>query len=168
MSLITGVKGLARGKGSDLADGSDVKGACTWGAIDTPRFNGVIKAGTKSEVAGKIEYLDSLPHLYFVLWDYDPASKTERCRVWVVRPKEDTVFRAICDKWYQQIVSKEIVSTNFQLHPPRGKNSNTFRNLCGNLDYPLLLSAVWSGDNYVLQHYYPATLQTGTCTIAAE
>ncbi len=57
VSLITGIDGLARKKGADLADGSDVKGANTWKAIDTPRFNGVIKAGTKSGKAGKLEYL---------------------------------------------------------------------------------------------------------------
>ena len=48
VSLLSGINGLARKKGADLADGSDVKAANTWGAIDTPRFNGVIKAGTKT------------------------------------------------------------------------------------------------------------------------
>ena len=47
-----------RKKGADLGDGSDVKGANTWKAIDTPRFNGVLKAGTKSSVSDKIDSLD--------------------------------------------------------------------------------------------------------------
>ena len=46
VSVLTGIKGIARKKGADLEDGSDVKAANTWEAIDTPRFNGVIKAGT--------------------------------------------------------------------------------------------------------------------------
>jgi len=50
ISSLTGIKGIERKKGSDLDDGSDVKGANTWGAIDTPRFNGCLKAGTKSIV----------------------------------------------------------------------------------------------------------------------
>src|SRR5437868_1451229 len=63
VSVLTGIPGLGRKKGADLIDGSDVKGAITWEAIDTPRFNGVIKAGTKSATAGQIESLDSMPYL---------------------------------------------------------------------------------------------------------
>jgi hypothetical protein len=36
VSTLCGVKGLDRKKGADLGDGSDVKGANTWKAIDTP------------------------------------------------------------------------------------------------------------------------------------
>ena len=39
VSLLTGLHGRNRKKGSDLADGSDVKAANIWHAIDTPRFN---------------------------------------------------------------------------------------------------------------------------------
>src|SRR5262245_41943228 len=69
VSTRTEIKGLARKKGADLDDGSDVKGANTWESIDTPRFNGVVKAGTKAEHSGKLTSLDAMPHLYFVLWD---------------------------------------------------------------------------------------------------
>src|SRR3972149_9464601 len=58
VSVLCGVKGLKREKGTDLADGSDIKGAITWEAIDTPRFNGVIKAGTQAAAAGRIESLN--------------------------------------------------------------------------------------------------------------
>src|SRR3990167_1959537 len=54
VSTLTSTKGLERKKGADLDDGSDVKGANTWSAIDTPRFNGVIKAGTKATTSGSI------------------------------------------------------------------------------------------------------------------
>lgn len=163
-SMLSGVTGLERKKGADLADGSDVKGANTWDAIDTPRFNGVIKAGTKSDKAGKLEYLDDLPYLYFVLWDNEPENGKERCRVWVVRTKEDDVFRNICSKWYDQRDSGVIKSDNFQLHPPRGKNSDIFTNTCGNLTYPLLFMAVWNDDEYELKVFNPDVLTYGVCT----
>jgi hypothetical protein len=79
VSVLTGIKGLSRKKGTDLSDGSDVKGANTWEAIDTPRFNNVIKAGTKAETAGKMESLDTLPHLFLVLWDTASERRNARC-----------------------------------------------------------------------------------------
>lgn len=163
-SLIIDVKGYAQKKGPDLADGSDVKAANTWGAIDTPRFNGAIKAGTKSESAGKLKSLDGMPYLFFVLWDNEPTHNRERCRVWVVRPQHDREFRAICRKWYKQRKAGKITSNNFQLHPPRGKNLNVIRNECGNLNYPLLLSAEWIKDKYAITHYEPQVLQDSSCT----
>jgi hypothetical protein len=155
---------LAREKGADLSDGSDVKAANTWGAIDTPRFNGVIKAGTKSAKAGKLEYLDDVPFLFFVLWDNEPQNNRERCRIWVVRPQSDRLFRGICRLWYKQRDAQKIISDNFQLHPPRGKNSNVFRNTCGNLNYPLFLCAEWLDDKYTLVHYDPQALKTCECS----
>jgi hypothetical protein len=163
VSLITGVKGLAREKGADLSDGSDVKAANTWDAIDTPRFNGVIKAGTKSATAGKLESLDDMPFLFFVLWDNEPENKRERCRVWVVRTQSDKIFRGMCRKWYKLRNEGKIVSNNFQLHPPRGKNSDIFRNTCGNLEYPLLFLAEWIENMYELKHFNADVLKTGTC-----
>jgi hypothetical protein len=165
-SLLTGISGLERKKGADLADGSDVKGANTWDAIDTPRFNGVIKAGTKSDKAGKLEYLDDLPHLYFVLWDNEPLNGKERCRVWVVRTKEDKLFREMCSKWYDLRDQGVIKSDNFQLHPPRKLNTDTFRNTCGNLNYPLLFMAIWNDDEYDLNVFNPEVLLSGQCTLA--
>ena len=165
VSMVTGVTGLERKKGADLSDGSDVKAANTWDAIDTPRFNGVIKAGTKSDKAGKLEYLDDLPNLYFVLWDNQPETNKERCRIWVVRPQNDAVFRGICSLWYTQREQGIIKSDNFQLHPPRGKNSNIFRNTCGNLEYPLLFEAVWNSekDLYEITEYNPCVISIGQC-----
>lgn len=140
VSTLTGIPGKARQKGPDLADGSDVKGALTWEAIDTPRFNGVIKAGTNAEYSDRIESLDGMPNLYFVLWD-QTIRDTYRCRVWVVRASEDAHFRAMCGAWYDKRSAGAIKSTNFQLHPPRGLDTNVFRNTCGNLCYPLFFSA---------------------------
>src|SRR5580704_14249863 len=115
VSLLTGLKGLGRKKGPDLIDGSDVKGANTWEAIDTPRFNGVIKAGTKAATAGKLKSLSKVPYLFFVLWDEAPLTGHPRCRIWCVRPQHDKLFRGICRKWYRQASSGNITSINFQL-----------------------------------------------------
>src|SRR5690606_27273383 len=123
VSILTGISGLERKKGADLNDGSDVKGANTWNAIDTPRFNGVIKAGTKAGYSDRIESLDDMPHLYFVLWD-ETVRGTARCRIWVVRTQTDAAFRTMCESWYGKRSRGEIVSTNFQLHPPRGLDTN--------------------------------------------
>lgn len=168
ISALTGIKGIKRKKGSDFDDGSDVKGANTWGAIDTPRFNGCIKAGTKSSISGKMESLDKMPYLFFVLWDYEPTTKRERCRIWVVRPQKDSVFRAICEHWYCNRSSGKIVSNNFQLHPPRHKNSDIIRNTCGNLKYPLLFSAVRGKDGFEVRHYEASVMIRGQCKRSSE
>jgi len=163
VSTLCGVKGLERQKGADLDDGSDVKGANTWKAIDTPRFNGVIKAGTKATTSDKIDSLDGMPHLYLVLWD-ETQRDTARCRIWVVRPQQDIVFREMCASWYEKRASGQITSTNFQLHPPRGKDTNIIRNTCGNLSYPLYFSAERAkGEKYKLLHFNPKVRNTGAC-----
>lgn len=166
VSVLTGVKGLERKKGADLDDGSDVKGANTWEAIDTPRFNGVIKAGTKAASSGNMTSLDAMPHLYLVLWD-DTSRGTARCRIWVVRPQADPVFRAMCAAWYAKRQSGEIVSDNFQLHPPRGQDTNVIRNTCGNLTYPLYFCAERAADgSYSVVSYDTAAPVTGVCSPA--
>jgi hypothetical protein len=153
-SVLTGISGLDRQKGADLKDGSDVKGANTWKAIDTPRFNGVVKAGTKSETSGKLESLDEMPHLYLVLWDESPRNQP-RCRVWVIRTQKDPVFRNMCESWYRLRQEGKIISNNFQLHPPRGLDSNVIRNTSGNLEYPLYFAAEMSDGQFKLQNYAP-------------
>jgi hypothetical protein len=167
-SALTGIKGIERKKGADLDDGSDVKGANTWGAIDTPRFNGCIKSGTKSDVSGTMASLDEMPHLFFVLWDFEPTTQKERCRVWLALPGTDPVFRDMCKQWYEKRASGEIRSDNFQLHPPRNKNSNVIRNTCGNLRYPLLFAAVRDPSGFVLVAHNPLVLTDGRCEISGE
>lgn len=164
VSTLSGVNGLERQKGADLDDGSDVKGANTWKAIETPRFNGVIKAGTKASVSDKIDSLDAMPHLYLVLWD-ETVRRTARCRIWVVRTQQDRVFRTMCASWYAKRARGEITSTNFQLHPPRGKDTNVIRNTCGNLLYPLYFCAERASDGkYRLLRFDPQVRVSGKCT----
>ena len=164
VSLLCDVQGLSRKKGPDLEDGSDVKGANTWGAIDTPRFNNVIKAGTKSDVSDSMASLDEMPRLFFVLWDNEPKHDRKRCRIWCVRPAIDPIFREMCASWYEKRENGEITSNNFQLHPPRGLNSNSFRNTCGNLDYPLLFCAEFVAGEYQVKTHQPEVLEIGLCT----
>jgi len=170
---LTDIKGRARQKGSDLEDGSDVKAANCWCAIDTPRFNGAIPAGrttVASKKAHDVSALDGMPYLFFVLWDNRPDNKKPRCRIWCVRPQKDKVFRGMAAKWYKQREAGTITSNNFQLHPPRFKNSDVFRNLCGNLSYPLFFSAVWeeSSKKFVLESYNPDVLSAGECSVASS
>lgn len=164
ISLLTEVNGLGRQKGPDLLDGSDVKAANTWGAIDTPRFNGCIKSGTLSSVSDSMDSLNQMPHLYFVLWDNAPDNGTERTRIWAVNTQTDPLFREMCELWYQKRQNGEIKSTNFQLHPPRNKNSNVFTNTCGNLNYPLVLDARWNGETYKIIHFDEKAIENGFCT----
>jgi hypothetical protein len=168
VSALTGIMGMERKKGADLDDGSDVKGANTWGAIDTPRFNGCIKSGTKSGLSGTMASLDEMPHLFFVLWDVEPGTQKERCRVWLVLPHIDPMFRAMCNQWYEKRTSGEIRSDNFQLHPPRNKNSNVFRNTCGNLTYPLLFAAVREPNGFTATTYDPTAMTSARCQPSGE
>jgi hypothetical protein len=166
VSILTGLSGRARKKGSDLDDGSDVKAANTWSAIDTPRFNGCIPAGRLSKTSkkpGDITALDDTPFIFFVLWDAKRPGEHMRCRVWVVRPSVDPVFRKMCAGWYDGVASGHIISTNFQLHPPRNLDTNIIRNTCGNLTYPLLFSAEHDGTRYDMTSYDPTVLTSGLC-----
>lgn len=163
ISVLTGIKGVDRHKGQDLKDGSDVKSANAWCSIDKVRFNGVIKAGTQSCLAGSMIYLDQMPYLFFVMWDRNPCNYRERARVWVVRSQEDALFREVAEKWYEKLAKGEIRSNNFQLHPPVNQNTDVFTNDCGSLIYPLLLIAEWNGSEYETILYKPGVLKKGEC-----
>ena len=162
VSTLTGIRGLDRRKGPDLEDGSDVKGANTWEAIDTPRFNNVIKAGTHAQHSDSLQYLDYTPFLFFVLWDISEIGKY-RCRIWVARPKVDPKFRNMCQRWYSARRHGRIRSTNFQLHPPRGKDTNVIRNTYGNLSYPLFLRADRGRNEYAIQAFDASAMKSGLC-----
>ncbi len=166
VSALTGLKGYARRKGPDLEDGSDVKGANCWDAIDTPRFNGCIKAGTKAATANSLTSLDDMPYLFFVMWDMTECTKHKRCRIWVVSPQRDTEFRNVASRWYNLRAQEKITSNNFQLHPPRNKDHNVFRNSCGSLEYPLLFEACLSTEGEVF--YDNSILCSGACTVVSD
>lgn len=164
VSALTGIPGYGRKKGPDLNDGSDVKAANCWDAIDTPRFNGCIKAGTQAECANSLSSLDGMPFLFFVMWDTAEHTGHMRCRVWVVNTRSDPKFREMARHWYEKRESGEIQSNNFQLHPPRNRDNNIFRNTCGNLVYPLIFSACLIDGRYVIDHYCSEELEAVRCT----
>ena len=165
ISMLTDIPGLARQKGQDLADGSDVKAANAWSSIDIVRFNNVIKAGTKSNLSNSMAYLDNMPHLFFVLWDKSPSSGKERVRVWATRTQYDYLFRNVAEKWYSLRAEGTIKSDNFQLHPPVNRDDDIFSNQCGTLLYPLLFIAEWNGASYEVIAYNSEVLEHGECVI---
>ena len=63
----------------------------------------------------------------------------------------------------------EIRSTNFQLHPPRGKDTDLIRNTCGNLLYPLYFCAERaSGGKYQVLRFAPEERKSGKCVKSDE
>jgi hypothetical protein len=161
VALLTGLTGRGRQKGSDLADGSDVKGANTWCAIDTPRFNGCAPSGRTSRTsrrANDISAFDDIPYLFFVLWDERMPQGIPRCRIWVVNTRTDVLFREVVSRWYAKRDRGEIRSTNFQLHPPRNRDTNVIRNSCGNLSYPLFFEAELYDGQYSVITYNESLL----------
>jgi hypothetical protein len=170
VSTLTGIPGLKRKKGADLSDGSDVKAANVWSAIDTPRFNNCIPAGRTSKKSKRppdVSALDDTPHIFFVLWDEMGEQRLSRCRIWCVRPRDDAVFRAVCAKWYKQFAAGE-VSNNFQLHPPRNQDHDIVRNTCGNMRFPLLLCAINKSGRFELVQFDPDVLTRGRCRLVPD
>lgn len=166
VSLLTGVPGRQRKKGTDLVDGSDVKAANVWDSIDTPRFNGCAPAGRATNAArkpGNVTALDDIPFLFFVLWDERGVKAVPRCRVWCARPDTDAEFRNLVATWYEMRAEGSIRSTNFQLHPPRNEDHNVIRNSLGNLEYPLFFQAERTDSRYRLMHLDEAALRDGRC-----
>lgn len=137
VSLVSGTLGRglgSRGKGVDLADGSEIKVASTLGGTDVPRWNHT-SFGNPKNVAS---YLKN-PHIYFLL--FDTTVKGEefplRIRIWRVSPATDTAFSAVVRNW----ASKKS-SGNFQLHPPCWDDSSLVTNKSGNLSMPLTFEAI--------------------------
>lgn len=167
VSSLTGITGLEQKKGTDLADGSDVKAANCWETIDTPRFNGSIPAGRKSKTSRKplnVTALNNIPHIYFVMWDHiEKQPKIKRNRIWCVRANKDKVFRDICSLWYKNRRTGKIKSDNFQLHPPRNLDSNLIKNNCGNFEMPLLFEARRVNNSFSCVYYNPSVIKRGKC-----
>jgi len=161
VSLLTGIPGSGtRGKGLDLADGSEVKAASTLSGVDVPRWNNQLQTQQKID-----EYLHK-PAIYFVLFDTMERDKSFplRVRVWKIEPQNDTPFRKVVRAWAQQQTSG-----NFQLHPPCWRPSNTATNNAGNLELPLMFVAqqlkIGDIDFMEIQHY---NANPGCCRVAAE
>ncbi|WP_456371376.1 MamI family restriction endonuclease [Thermodesulfatator atlanticus] len=134
VSLLTGIPGTGqRGKGPDLADGSEVKAASTLSGVDVPRWNNPI-----GELRKREEYLNR-PSIFFVLFDTTNRGQNFplRVRVWRVQPQKDDIFRQVFNEW-----AKSSSSGNFQLHPPCWRDDNIATNQAGNLELPLMFYAI--------------------------
>lgn len=131
-----------RGKGDDLADGSEVKSAAIISGVDRPRWNH--NMGTPAQDAvrrqkGKPlaidEYLGS-PYLFYLLADR-AASDTHRPRAirirgWLIDASLDQAWRDLLLRYQAQ---KSEGQYNLQLHPPVAYDDDIVVNTLGNLDF---------------------------------
>lgn len=130
-----------RGKGDDLADGSEVKSAANISGVDRPRWNhnmGTLAQDRKRRVEGKElaceEYLAS-PHLFYLLVDRSASDTREpraiRIRGWLIDAEQDTEWRDLLLTYQAQKSGNQY---NLQLHPPVGYDDDVVVNTLGNLD----------------------------------
>ena len=73
----------------------------------------------------------------------------------------------MASKWYQDKAAGIIRSNNFQLHPPRNRDSNVIRNSYGNLEYPLLFAATRRSDGYEIDYCVPTLTAAGFCRMSS-
>lgn len=135
-----------RGKGDDLADGSEVKSAANISGVDRPRWNhnmGTPAQDVARRREGKLlaseEYLAS-PNLFYLLADRS-ASETRqpraiRIRGWLIDGAADTAWRDLLARYQAQ---KTPGQYNLQLHPPVGYDDSIVVNTLGNLDFAEVL-----------------------------
>lgn len=131
-----------RGKGDDLADGSEVKSAANISGVDRPRWNH--NMGTTAQDAKRIsdgkptageEYLES-PFLFYLLADRSASDKRVpraiRIRGWLLDAQKDTAWRNLLQTYLDQRPAGQY---NLQLHPPVGWDDDIVVNTLGNLDF---------------------------------
>jgi len=131
-----------RGKGLDLADGSEVKSAAIISGVDRPRWNHNL--GTPSRDVSRQErglppdwqsYLEAPAVFYFlfdrVVDDRNAADQSVlRARAWCVDPHSDEAWQLLT----RFIEQRGPAQYNFQLHPPVGYDDSIAVNTLGNLD----------------------------------
>lgn len=136
-----------RGKGDDLADGSEVKSAANISGVDRPRWNHNLGTPNedrsrrrKEELTKWEEYLLS-PHVFYLLVDRVVSSETSpphpiRIRSWCIDGRRDTAWRGLVNHFVEERKSSQY---NLQLHPPVGYDDSIVVNTLGNLDYSEVL-----------------------------
>ena len=138
-----------RGKGDDLADGSEVKSAANISGVDRPRWNHNMgrpsddeKRKRRGQRPAWQEYLNA-PHVVYLLADRvvgsDPPAPI-RVRVWCLDAARDEAWRGLLETFVR---SRKDDQYNLQLHPPVGYDDDVVVNTLGNLDFSevLLLDA---------------------------
>ncbi len=130
-----------RGKGDDLADGSEVKGAANISGVDRPRWNHNL--GTPAEdderrgkgLPTKAEEYLSSPYVFYLLADRPVVSERPLpilIRCWCLDGKRDEAWRALVTNFLDQRKPKQY---NLQLHPPVGYDDDEVVNTLGNIDF---------------------------------
>lgn len=132
-----------KGKGLDLADGSEVKSAAILSGVDRPRWNhnlgtvAIDKArAARSQPAVSQAYLEAASLFYF-LFDRVVSEVTGdadvvlRVRAWCVDPAGDEAWR---DLLHRFLNGRNETQYNLQLHPPVGYDDSIVVNTLGNLD----------------------------------
>lgn len=130
VSLITGIKGGGfRGKGLDLADGSEVKGANFLDSLDrsgavAPRWNFQC-----NNIQTMEEFL-TYTAIYLVSIDLTIDNRI-RIRVWKVDPRVHVALNTRYVEWMETLGKPKLLDEkrpgiNFQLFPPRIATDETF------------------------------------------
>ncbi len=144
-SIVLGEPGQGfRGKGDDLADGSEVKSAANISGVDRPRWNhnmGKITDDAKRRADGKptsSEVYLSAPHLFYLLVDRPVGELISdepvpfRIRAWCLDAQQDEAWRDLVTRYVAQRSASQY---NLQLHPPVGYDDDVVVNTLGNLDF---------------------------------
>jgi hypothetical protein len=141
-SIVLGEPGQGfRGKGDDLADGSEVKSAANISGVDRPRWNHNLGSLADDDLrrsrglstAGD-EYL-SVPYMFYLLVDRPHGVSNPapiRIRAWCIDAQQDTDWRTLFETF---LASRAGRTYNFQLHPPVGYDDDVVVNTLGNLDF---------------------------------
>lgn len=142
-SLVLGEPGQGfKGKGLDLADGSEVKSAAILSGVDRPRWNhnmGTPDDDEKRRSRGLepkwADYLGA-PNVFYLLFDRVEGADDEelvlRVRAWCIDAQEDEAWRNLFIRYVKQRGSSQY---NLQLHPPVGYDDDVVVNTLGNLDF---------------------------------
>lgn len=130
VSLITGVKGGGfRGKGLDLADGSEVKSANFLDSMDkkgavAPRWN--FPSNNLDAMESFLDY----PSVYLISIDHNTVERI-RIRVWRVIPHLHEELKNRYIEWMDLLGKPKLndpkrPGVNFQLFPPRNGTNDTY------------------------------------------
>jgi hypothetical protein len=139
-SVVLGEPGQGfKGKGLDLADGSEVKSAALLSGVDRPRWNhnmGTLASDTHRARRGLPPMWESYfvaPRVFYVLFDRLPSDVAKlRVRAWCVCPERDDGWRDLFERYARL---REDGRYNLQLHPPIGRDDDLVVNTLGNLDF---------------------------------
>lgn len=130
VSLVTGIKGNGmRGKGFDLSDGAEVKGANFLDSLDNsgstaPRWN--FQANNPAAMEAFLQH----PAIYLVSIDLNEEARV-RVRIWRVYPERHSVLKDRYVEWMEKFGRPKLIhpdrpGVNFQLFPPRNRTSDNF------------------------------------------